>query len=57
MAGREGGLAGAVGASVPDKDFVKNYICDTHEYDRYGGPTEPGVDFFERFASEPLIEP
>ena len=56
MAGGEGRLAGAVGASVPDKYVVKNKIGGGHKDDRNGGPAKLGVDFGERFGFDPLGE-
>ena len=53
----EGGFAGAVGSCIPDEDVVENKVGDTHEDDWYGGPAEFGVDFCERFARNPLVEP
>ena len=57
VTGREGGLAGAVGASVPNEEFVEHKIGDGHQRQRKGKPTEPAVDFGDRLTRDPLVEP
>ena len=56
MARGEGRLAGAVGAGVPDEDFVENEIGGSHEDERGEHFDEWAVDFFEGFAGDPLVE-
>ena len=46
VTGRKGGLAGAVRASVPDEDFIKNKIDGDHKSEGEESPEEFLVDFF-----------
>lgn len=47
VGGREAGLAGAVGAGVPDEDFVENDVGNDHEDERDEHGQDGFVDFFQ----------
>ena len=46
----------AIWTKIQDKEFVKNEISDSHDGERNGDEKKASIDFFEGFASNPLIE-